>query len=130
VPTLTSRIHPEESACEECGADLDFDHFTVESADGSLCQTCGSDASAGLGDVAHGLSLIKWALLYDIPQEHRSEIHRHLVGLAELTADLASGRLVGVEPDGKGGTQLMRPGGSDPHATIRRHVMRAGPPAE
>lgn len=123
--TIVERDHPEQNGCAECGSELDFDHFIVTTTDGALCTECANDTVPGLGDTAHGLSLLKWALLYDITQDRRLEVQGHLAKLTQITGDLHSGKTMTYAEDSTGVREPLRPGGTDPHTTIRRHTLRA-----
>lgn len=126
-PVITEYDAPQQHECAQCGDDTPFDHYLVTTPDGPLCEDCAYDLHDGLGDVARGLSLIKWALLGEIGQGDRATVQRHCTQLAKLGADLASGTVVVYRQEPDGTQTLERPGGVDPHDTIRRHVIHAVP---
>lgn len=126
---ITAYDTPQQQDCARCGEETQRDHYLVTVPDGALCEDCAYDAHNGLGDVAHGLSLIKWALLHEVTQEQRSTVQRYCAELAKLAGDLAAGTAVIFSQGADGSQTLERPGGDDPHATTRRHTMRAVGPA-
>ena len=122
-PAITEHDTPQHHNCTKCGDETPFDHYTVTTEGGTLCENCAFDLHDGLGDVAHGLSLIKSALLNEITQEQRTTVQQYCTRLAKLAGDLADGTTVVYRQQPDGTQTLERPGG-DPHATIRRHTMR------
>lgn len=121
-PRIVENHTPTEHTCPECGGEAPADHYTVTGPDGPLCEDCAYDT--GLGDAAHGLSLVRDALLRTVEQHDRPAVRRYLEQLAQLAADLASGAVIActIGPDGE--LQPQRPGGQDPHATVRRHLIK------
>ncbi|MHA6761813.1 hypothetical protein [Streptacidiphilus sp. PAMC 29251] len=124
-PVMIELEHPVHADCPECGEPVEFDHYVITTPEGALCQGCANDTAPGLGDLAHGLSAIRWALMYQLGQEHRSLVQQHCSNLATLAANLASGATALYTEGPNGEKDILRPGGNDPHDTIRRHVMRA-----
>lgn len=122
LPRIVENTQPQEDPCARCGAETPMEHYTVTSPDGPLCEDCAWDT--GLGDAAHGLSLIRDALLRTIEQHDRDTVRRYCQQLAQLAADLATGAIVActIGPDGE--LRPERPGGDDPHATLRRHFIK------
>ncbi|MHA6762070.1 hypothetical protein [Streptacidiphilus sp. PAMC 29251] len=125
TPVITAYDTPQQHECARCGHDTHTDHYLVTTQDGPLCEDCAYDLHDGLGDVAHGLSLIKWALLHEIAQEQRGTVQRYCEELAELAGQLRSGATVVYRQEPDGSLTLERPGGTDPHDTIRRHVIKS-----
>lgn len=115
----------QDQECGRCDSDTERDHYLVTTPDGPLCADCVYDLHDGLGDVAHGLSLIKWALLHEITQDQRATVQRLCEELAGLAGKLADGTTVIYTEEADGSRALQRPGGADPHTTVRRHTMRA-----
>lgn len=122
---ITEYDTPQHDECAKCGDETPFDHYTVTTEDGTLCENCAYDLHDGLGDTARGLSLIRGALLHEITQEQRATVQRHCEALAKLAGDLAAGTTVIFSQEADGTQTLQRPGGDDSHATIRRHTMRS-----
>jgi hypothetical protein len=126
-PYIVEHEHPEQLGCTVCSFSLDFDHYTVTGTGGPLCQNCANDAIPGLGDIAHGLSLLKWALVYELEHEHRRTAVHLIAEVGKLGSDLASGALLLRQELPDGTLVPVRPGGVDPHATVRQHLLRAVP---
>ncbi|WP_042427407.1 hypothetical protein [Streptacidiphilus anmyonensis] len=124
-PRIVEHQEPREGTCPRCGDETPFEHYVVVTPAGTLCENCAFDT--GLGDAAHGLSLIKFALIHSIEQTDRATVQRHCQELATLAADLASGATVIYTEGPNGEMQPIRPGGNDPHATVRRHFLRPVP---